>query len=343
MLPTSKFIGCFLFIESIKLSLLQSYSKRNIRLYFNFYHVRKPTFGQFCNTILTNSHIKRQVYSLHLSNKDTSGQIRPFPSWFSLDEFSHLQSLTLTEVEQDDVEILKIILPLVPKLSSFSLIRSEVKSSAIDEFARAALRRIRKKLSHDLMLIEKIPSLTNLKLQHCFLEDVCLVLKNVPLLKYLNCQYVSSRCSLSNYLKESFDYPSVHLKQLVMTEFSCNFEEFEIFVQHTPNLKCLTITADNNKDLIDACRWEHLIASSLSQLAVFKFKFTCSDRYKMYNILDKFKQFQSDFWQNRHQWYSEYVLHTYPRYIDTDGDITLDDYSAQIYTIPYVSNVYIYK
>jgi hypothetical protein len=38
-------------------------------------------------------------------------------------------------------------------------------------------------------------------------------------------------------------------------------------------------------------------------LTLFKFKF--SSNYED-DIPDKFKQFQSDFWQEQHHWYTEY-------------------------------------
>jgi hypothetical protein len=55
--------------------------------------------------------------------------------------------------------------------------------------------------------------------------------------------------------------------------------------------------------MIDAYPWEDFITSSLPQLTLFKFKF--SSNYED-DIPDKFKQFQSDFWQEQHHWYTEY-------------------------------------
>ena len=45
-----------------------------------------------------------------------------FFHFFSLDQFSHLQSLTLVDVRKNNVEKLKSILQLIPKLCCFRLI-----------------------------------------------------------------------------------------------------------------------------------------------------------------------------------------------------------------------------
>ena len=75
--------------------------------------------------------------------------------------------------------------------------------------------------------------------------------------------------------------------------------------------------------LCDACQWEMLITSSLSFLKVFKFifKYKCKHEDE-YIFHEKFKQFQSDFWQKQHQWFTEYSF-----------SVT----ETAIYTIPYIS------
>ena len=71
--------------------------------------------------------------------------------------------------------------------------------------------------------------------------------------------------------------------------------------------------------MVDANRWEQLINSSLPYLNIFKFKFHLHTRRHRQIISEKFRQFQTDFWQNRH-WYTEYITR---------------DRSAFIHTIPY--------
>lgn len=77
--------------------------------------------------------------------------------------------------------------------------------------------------------------------------------------------------------------------------------------------------------MIDADQWEQLITSSLPYLKKFKFIFTSHIGIDNEIIINKFKRFQSDFWQKQHHWYTEYIL---------------GKCSAFIYTIPYVSHKY---
>ncbi|CAF1452759.1 unnamed protein product, partial [Rotaria sordida] len=176
-----------------------------------------------------------------------------------------------------------------------------------------------------LELIDQISSITNLTIPKCYLDSLHKILKTVPMLKYLNCQNISECKKFWNHSIEFKDYQCVHLKQLVMIEFRCKFEDFQMLIKHTPNLKSLFISADYEREMINAYRWEKLIISSLSQLTSFQFKFKISYRKDDYNIFDKFKQFYTKFWQEEHHWLVEYILH---------------DYSAVIYTIPYILNTY---
>jgi endonuclease III-like uncharacterized protein len=65
----------------------------------------------------------------------------------------------------------------------------------------------------------------------------------------------------------------MHLKELIITEIYCQFNDFAMFIKQIPNLKNLTISSSNNIDMINANRWKDLIKSSLPCLDIFKFKF----------------------------------------------------------------------
>jgi hypothetical protein len=142
------------------------------------------------------------------------------------------------------------------------------------------------------------------------------------MLQYLNIQYIYKN-NLLLYGNNSFtgDY-LVYLKQLTINDFIGQFDDLIPLLKQTPNLKSLIIFAKNNRDMVDACQWEHLITSSLPRLTIFKFIFGSNLQD---DILNKLEQFQGAFWQEQHHWFTEYVL---------------DDNSAFIYTIPYTSNTY---
>jgi len=132
LLPNELVIECFEFLDIFDIfysfnHLNNHFNQliRTIPLHLHFQHSQKSLFDKICQFLLVNSDVKNQVYSLELSNKNTCGQIDAFLSIFSLDEFSRLQSLTLTEVKNENIGKLKSTLPLIPQLSSFHLIDSD--------------------------------------------------------------------------------------------------------------------------------------------------------------------------------------------------------------------------
>ncbi|CAF3344611.1 unnamed protein product [Rotaria sp. Silwood2] len=77
-------------------------------------------------------------------------------------------------------------------------------------------------------------------------------------------------------------------------------------------------------DMINANQSKHLIIFSSCRLNIFKFIFNYIYMTNDVNndILEKFNQFQTDFWIEKH-WYIEYEL---------------SYYSSSIYTVPYTLN-----
>jgi len=105
-----------------------------------------------------------------------------------------------------------------------------------------------------------------------------------------------------------------------------------MFVKQTPNLKSLTFISDDNNDfnIIDGNRWEYLIVSSIPKLNTFNLKYSYYESAPYFRSthqtkIDKFKQFQSDFWKEHHHWYFEYIE---------------EDHLISFYTIPYICDTY---
>jgi hypothetical protein len=168
-----------------------------------------------------------------------------------------------------------------------------------------------------------ISSIINLTICQCSSYHFYHLLKQFSKLKYLHVNHVKDI-----FFKEidTCQY-GIHLENLILDRFDDQFKNFEIFLKQTPNLKSLTILNPIGDDMIDAYRWEHLITSSLPYLNIFKFKFRSylDRRSQRSMIIDKFKQFQTEFWQEKHHWYTEYVIR---------------DKSVFIHTIPYPFNKY---
>jgi hypothetical protein len=76
---------------------------RRIPLYADLRNIHQRIIcDQFSMILLSDQETKKQIYTLHLSNKDTCYSIQSFFFLFSLDEFLHLRSLTLAGVTTDN-------------------------------------------------------------------------------------------------------------------------------------------------------------------------------------------------------------------------------------------------
>jgi hypothetical protein len=144
-----------------------------------------------------------------------------------------------------------------------------------------------------------LTSVTHLTLVRCFSRDVSKLFEYASMLIYLKVQSVSNYITWTNNDSRFSSHCAIHLKQLTLTDFSERFEEFETLAKQTPNLKSLMISSLIDEGFVDAPRWENLISSLFSQLTVFKFGFECDCFDKSYYpiIIDRFREFDSDFWR----------------------------------------------
>lgn len=298
---------------------------RSIPLHLNFRHANKSKFGQFCRKMLLNLEIKNQIYSLHLSDKEIDFQIESFLSFFSLNEFINLRSLTVTEINNTNAEKMKSMLSLIPQLSYLHLTNqfSHV-NITLGDLPMSKLQTLSIiSPNYPLNPIHETSLIRNLTISHCFINDLNQLLKHTPMLTYLNIQCLDNEYINNTNISINDSY-AVHLKQMIIGDAICKFYNFEIFVKQIPNLKNLTISTTDNRDMIYANKWQQLITVSLPQLSVFKFKFGCSHQYGQYNVvLDQYDQFQTYFWKEQHHCLTEYAG---------------NEHSAFIYTIPYISN-----
>ncbi|CAF3344920.1 unnamed protein product [Rotaria socialis] len=280
---------------------------RAIPLHLNFKLARQSTFDRLCQLLLLNSEVKKQVYSLVLSNRKTCHQIETFLSHFSLDQFSHLHSLTLIQV--GDYTLSK--LHLIPQLYSFHLIDSNDINLTYPLTSNLRILSIPTLRSIETFF-SQISSITNMTISACSLGQ-------------LNIHYLSEYNDWTTNSPTIDIYKAVHLKELIIFNFDYKFEHFQKLAKHLPRLTNFKLYGNCDLDMIDASQWEHLLTSSLARLDIFKFTFNYI--YKNnddINIQDKFNRFQNDFWLGKH-WPTEYEL---------------SNYSATIYTIPYMFNSY---
>ena len=98
---------------------------RDAPLHIQFSRVTKSICEQFCQLILSNSQVKRNVVSIRLSNGETFANIKHFLLANPLNSFINLRSLSLLAIDDTDVEIISFILPLLSNLSDFSFTHNE--------------------------------------------------------------------------------------------------------------------------------------------------------------------------------------------------------------------------
>ncbi|CAF4273116.1 unnamed protein product, partial [Rotaria sordida] len=159
--------------------------------------------------ILSNSNVKLQIYSLHLSNTYKCNRINPFLSRLSLNKFPQLRSLTLLGVKEDQVENLQQILPLIPQLFFLHLIQPA--HSVTNILIKCSMSKLRILAVTDsyqhLELIDQISSITNLTITNCNFHSLQRILKTVTMLKYLNCSNLFQRqISSNNSIQFKEDY-----------------------------------------------------------------------------------------------------------------------------------------
>ncbi|CAF3527003.1 unnamed protein product [Adineta steineri] len=283
-------------------------------------------FDRFRMIIFSNEQISKQIHSLHLSNANASWQIQPFLSRLSSAQLTNLQSLTLIEMTENNLELIKSVLPFLSRLISFHYTGYD---KQIDEILfllpMTELRVLTiPELPEDVKVITKLSSITHLTVSSVNLGKLIPILAQASQLRHLKAE----RWDDDIYIREeSSDQSSVRnvamrLEQLTI-EFHYSTDGFfgGIF-QQTPNLTTLKIDMFYSDNPIRAFQWEELIESHLPCLHTFKFNFSYNGSTEFWPVQMWFEEFQDDFWIEEHHWYTEY---------------SIGDDSAMIYTIPYIS------
>lgn len=321
LLPNEILVECFEYFNAYE--LFESFDGLNVRLsqlirtiplHVNFYSIQKQQFERFCSLLKSNSNLQTQIYSLTISNRNTPDQINLFLSQFN--EFPHLRSLTLIDLEESNIECLTSILPSLNQLQSFVSSHNEL----VDLIPLTNLRR----LNIRSFALQNTSNLTHLTITSCSFDQIlCEIFRVAPLLKYLHAKSIYNS-SKHNQTKEY--YRGEHLSRLIIDNINCTFDEFECVIRLLPNLESLKLTAFENASLTNANHWECLIRNVLHNLKSFQFIFGSYCRGSLRDVtIKQLKCFQTPFWFDEHQWFTECVV---------------DTHSVVIYTVPYADNVY---
>jgi hypothetical protein len=318
-LPNEILLECFQYFNAFELfhsfdQLNNRFNQliRHIPLCIDFQNINKSVFDEFCTKMLLNPTIKNQIYSLYLPNDDRCFQTNAFWSHFSFNEFPNLQTYISTISLLPNVINNKPWMEELPKakVKTIDLIFSNLRTLSILTLDFTSRN------THQTSFI------TNLTLSKCSFNQFHQLSTYVPMLKYLHINEMRDK-QFDTTLSSDKKGCCVYLNKLIVENFSGTFDEFELLVKRTPNLKYLLIYTSYVVDMIDADRWEQLIRSLLPHLTVFKFIFDKLYHFRISDIITKFQKFQTNFWQHEHHWFTELIQNQNLR---------------NIYTIPYCKN-----
>ena len=324
LLPNEILLQCFEHLDAI--NLFHSFDDLNFRfgclireipLHIRLEHVKKCALISFCRRISSDIHVRNGIKSLKISKREKFNASGCFLQSVSLNQLTELQALTFNGSDTETGNQILSTLPFLTKLKYYG----EPSSSTSKIFASLPASNIRtlSLKSLDSSVTHAFTSLVNLTVSNCSTEQLCVCFIHSPMLQYVRIE------SLTNYRDSPrpTDCHAVYLKRLSIKTLQQEFNSVETLLQRTPNLKTLIINSSAIDELVDACRWQHLITSFLPNLNNFQFKFRIGLKDKNDAVVDKFLQFQTDFWHQQHHWFTEYALNKNEGYI---------------YTVPYVPN-----
>ena len=333
-LPNEILLECFRYFTALDLfhsfdHLNQRFSTliRSVSLHLNFENVSKAQLKQFCQELQQSPSMKLNVHSLHLSYERSSLSTAIFLRSFSLVEFPSLKSLILSSFEEKNAYKIISMFPSMPDLKSFIWACDKVEGVEIpDNILWSKCTRLTiPTLGRNLRMDKQSWQMRRLTLSEVKLDQVSKIFQYAP--KLINFTIRNLHWE-ANERVNCNGYSAVSLQQFHI-EWHEGFLSIESLLQHTPNLKVLTLIASNAREMMDADRWEQLICSSLKDLKVFQFYFRCKGGFSTTsddNLVLGLEQFESDFYAKQHQWVVRYKQ---------------DFSSLEVYTIPFVLDKYI--
>lgn len=310
-LPNEIFFDCFEYFHSF--DCLYSFDQLNDRFnqlfrklswHLNLEQIDRLAYDVLCRYMLHHPDVQQQVYSLRLSDEKTPGIINDFLSKFSLDQFAQLHSLTLKNLHQDHIKLLKIMLPKLSQITTLYVLDSEIElSDLVSVLPIDNLQTL--SIDSNLYFVTRTIPIIRLTLSALSLNDLCRLFAYTPLLQYLNTSCISSEILRSEY-RDS--HRPVDLQKIIFGDFRAEFIDLSHCLQNMSKLRDFTIGSSNDEAMLDASRWERLIKHSLPSLLNFRFRLTTNHRSHLQQIYKRFHRFQRKFWLEDHQWYTECLI-----------------------------------
>ena len=281
----------------------------NVPLNINMSFLSKSNFRRYLSEmILPNT---QRIRSLHLENQPMFEEI--FSSSENVQQFSDLRTiildnmLTFTDLNCF-ASFSNLSSLIIGKFACQSIIDVICKSAASLPALKYCKISIKKSMDSDSRLISLNQQST---IEHLvitgnyYIGDLPYLLSHLPRLRRLSIDCLSDYFigrSPMNFL------PSNQLTHLSLKLKNIHFHRFEeYFIRFPASIQILRLSTDEDKEYLDANRWERLIGTFLPNLRVWDFQHTCVTRNDPHRLLyeDSIKQFTSPFWINR-KWYFGY-------------------------------------
>ncbi|CAF4708014.1 unnamed protein product, partial [Rotaria socialis] len=269
-------------------------------------------------------HIKPdQILSLTLSDDiDRSGQSELFFSYFHIEQFTQLRSLTLINLESNFFEIIISNLNNLHRLRSFSLVTTEYYRS-IDKDYRLRFVAMKNLLSNACtnflsqltqltlfniqeMTLKPFARLRHLKISECSTKELSRICSELSILKSLDVCLQGDSITMLD-ISQLSALTQLRLKMDGWKNKSLLTNLVKDFLPHLVQLKHFELESDLWNSLDDGTRWANLTKS----LVTFNFKF------KIRFLLENLNSFRTPFWLEEKKWFVVYFngdLCTIPRF-----------------------------
>ncbi|CAF4160077.1 unnamed protein product, partial [Adineta steineri] len=277
----------------------------NVILAYSAYQVdlksiRKTHFDLICQ------HIRpEQIISLRLSDdKDTPGLSELFFSRFQIEQFIHLRSLKLIEIEYESMDSIFSYLHQLKQLRSFSFNVDSIRQKyptrtnsylnmwnqvnlLLSNTYLRVLPQITYLYLHNGNVLHSIPLpvVYHLKLDKCSLDDLKVIFKNAPEIQSLN---ICLKLETPTLNISSISSPPLTKLNLKITNSPVSMNEMESFLLNLPYLKHLKLELEGDNDLANGHRWQMLTGDFIT----FAFKF----HVEVGSVNETLQSFRTLFW-----------------------------------------------
>jgi len=268
------------------------------------------------------------IISLTLSDSDmTPGQIGLFMSLFNIDQFIHLRTLTLIQIEKSELnQLMKHVNINSLSALSINIRKNNSKSqdtsmiSLLSNIAMANLFKLDLSMwSHEInnMVWSKNHTLQYLTLGHYVtLKQVCNILGQLSHLRTLVLRNCIINDTDESIMTLSDIQTNTHLTSLTCQNSRLQMNELEFLLSLVPSLVHLQLTGSVNSSdaILDGSRWEEFIQTKLPSLKKFEFFFRAKIdiNHNPTTIESWIVPFRTMFWVKYKSWFvtCNYIIKT---------------------------------